>query len=412
MDRFSAGTPLPIAKKSFMGPSNPAGRSWRGAGLSIKDFGHLKRGAASRDRSIETTTNGTEQRPTAFYGHDGDAKLLYAWKPGRTITLAWQRSRQFEVPRYDKYESGRAVRWIFDPQERDLAYGTFVHVIKEGWIDRFRGTLSWQRQAEAREIQSDSLTLITREKDATITRGASLQGEKLLSGHELTFGGDAYFDRVDSDRFFIEPVTGSRTDDIRGRFPDDARYENLGIFLRDEYRLLERWTASAGTRAGRFEAEFRVPEGEGGNGGEESIGDVEQSFHALSSSASLTFEAGDHLMLSAGLSQGFRAPNLSDLAKLGESKGTTFEVPNHGLRPEKLISYDLGARYAGRKIEGNAAIYYAAIRDLIATGDTTWNGSPTIEINGDLKQIRTKKNLGDGFLRGIEVELRYLLARS
>ncbi|NNE10079.1 MAG: TonB-dependent receptor, partial [Gemmatimonadetes bacterium] len=127
--------------------------NWNGTiGLSGRRFGDLKRGANSREPSLENATNGTEQSPTGFDAWDADVKLRWIAAPRDHVTFAYQRGEQIEVPRYDKYENEGFDRWVFDPQVRELAYARYLRGRWNG-DPQIQLTLSRTLQEEGRETR-------------------------------------------------------------------------------------------------------------------------------------------------------------------------------------------------------------------------------------------------------------------
>ena len=72
----------------------------------------------------------------------------------------------------------------------------------------------------------------------------------------------------------------------------------------------------------------------------------------------------------AGVSQGFRAPNLSDLTRLDAARSTEIETPVDDLDPERFVSAEAGARFQGDRLTAELAAYYTWIEDLIVRAPT------------------------------------------
>ncbi len=388
--------------------------SWNGTiGLSGRRFGDLKRGANSTEPSIENATNGTEQSPSGFDAWDVDAKLRWIATPRDHLTFAYQRGEQIEVPRYDKYENEGFDRWVFDPQVRELAYARYLHGRWNG-DPLFQLTLSRNLQEEGRETRPDPGDDLTVEHDRVTTWGANAEGYWIPNrAHRVVFGGDLYADDVESARERRAPG-GAVTRDAQGRFPDGATYQSGGIFLLEQFRpssgRFARAELDAGLRYSWFDATFTpsdpdlVPEGSE---------NVSQTFDALTGSLGGVYRLGDpagRFRVHGNVSQAFRAPNLSDITKLGESKGTTYEVPNYGLDAEKVVSYELGlsgrARPGKWMTDWQLAGFYSQIIDLLASADTALAGERFLIEGSDTLKIKTKKNVGKAFIRGAELSLQ------
>jgi hemoglobin/transferrin/lactoferrin receptor protein len=105
-----------------------------------------------------------------------------------------------------------------------------------------------------------------------------------------------------------------------------------------------------------------------------------------------------------GLSQGFRAPNLSDLTRLDAARSGEIETPVDDLDPERFVSAELGARYDDGRRSAEIAGYYTWIEDLIVR-------APTGETVDELQEV-TKKNAGEGYVAGVELTLGWQVAED
>ena len=222
----------------------------------------------------------------------------------------------------------------------------------------------------------------------------------------MTSGVEAYFDQVDS---WAETVSGDVvTRLVRGRYPDGAGYSSYGAFVQDAVHLSETFRMVGGLRYSRFAADFRLPLDEAGT----TWNDREQTFGALCGSLGLMAHVAPGLTVNANLGQAFRAPNLSDIGKLGESKGNVWEAPNTDLEPERLVSVDLGLRMDLPGFYASASIYYAEVSDLVASADATYLGSPEYLFGGNVYKVKSKQNIGEATLKGMEAEMDWTLGRG
>jgi hemoglobin/transferrin/lactoferrin receptor protein len=94
--------------------------------------------------------------------------------------------------------------------------------------------------------------------------------------------------------------------------------------------------------------------------------------------------------LFGSVSQGFRAPNLSDLTSFDTTSAD--EIPSPGLDPECFIAFEAGVRTRIGPVQGQAVLWHTDIDDMIVQSPT---GSGIV--------VR-KDNVGDGFIHGIEAE--------
>jgi hemoglobin/transferrin/lactoferrin receptor protein len=99
--------------------------------------------------------------------------------------------------------------------------------------------------------------------------------------------------------------------------------------------------------------------------------------------------------LFGGLSQGFRAPNLSDLTRLDDTSGV--ETPSPDLDEETFLQAELGLKAREACWSGQIAFWHTWIDDLIVP-------SPTGRLIGSTPEVR-KDNVGDGWVQGVDAEV-------
>jgi hemoglobin/transferrin/lactoferrin receptor protein len=367
-------------------------------GLSYRHFGDLRRGSQSAHRQLEKATDGLWQRPTGFANYAADIKLGRRFGDDMQVIAAWQYSRQAEVPRYDKYENENYLQWLYAPRERQLGYIKLIRLTNSGWLQRWDINLAWQRQTEGRKTQTNADAERTEELDRVDTYAITANADTRLGNHELSYGFDFYYDHVHSQRRRLSQETGA--EQLPGRFPDNADYISGGAYLRDKWQLSRQLFLHLAGRYAFQQTDFAVAIvnfAENGN--------YSQRFSALTGSASLYWQTTEAIFFQAALRQGFRAPNLSDLARLGESKGETYEIPNPDLGPERALSAEIGGGFNANGLEISLTLYQTWLSDFIDSAPDSLNGSATIEIDDRIYLLRSKQNLGSAVIYGFEGRL-------
>jgi hemoglobin/transferrin/lactoferrin receptor protein len=126
--------------------------------------------------------------------------------------------------------------------------------------------------------------------------------------------------------------------------------------------------------------------------------DLQDDWGALALSARFLHRlTADALHLFGGVSQGFRAPNLSDLTRLDQARSGEFEVPSPGLDPEYTTNYELGLKSLSERAVSQVSFFYTDVRDLILR-------RPITDDPATPGQDVAKENVGDGYVYGIEAE--------
>ncbi len=365
------------------------------AGITYKDFGNLKAGS------------GSGNLPNTNYDEfDYDLRLDMPLEAGVEITAVVQSVHQRDVPRTERTVdsvpfhgtvAGSELMRELD-QDRDLAY---VRASFEGdgsVYDRGSVTVSWQQQEEKQDRRRTGGRFDTRGFTVD-TWGVQTQFETETSIGTLTWGAEAYRDRVSSYRRDFED--GVLTlDAIQGNIGDDADYDTVGVFVQDEISHGDFETV-LGARWNYASADADSVDNPNVAGSDPStpgnIISVDGDWDELVGSVRTTWFLDESSNVYAGISQGFRAPNLSDLTSDLEDSG--IESPAPDLDPEHFVAVELGARARHDDWNGEVAVWNTWVDDMIIR-------SPTGEVIDDTPVFR-KDNSGDGRIYGIEARGEY-----
>ena len=360
-------------------------------GGSIKDFGDLEGG---EEVGL--------QRKTGYSEWDIDAKIDYYLTPHARLVYGHQTVRLDDAWRTHSTIYG--VAWsgtvrgtdrdrLFD-QARDLDYLQYHAEKLEGFADELHVSLSHQYQGEAEQRTRSNGTREQQNVDVD-TLGFWLTLESPSRVGRWVYGLDYYRDWVDSSYQGYNASGNLTTVRVQGPVADDATYDLLGAFVEDHLPLVEdrleltlggRFTYAAAD-AGRVQDPY--------TGATLSMSD---SWNNAVGSARISYQPGEpkHWTLYGGVSQGFRAPNLSDLSRFDIARSGEQEVPAFGLEPESFLSPELGVKVEYERFAAEATYYYTFINDLIVrvpTGTTTSKGDPIVN----------KQNSGEGNVHGVEL---------
>ncbi len=379
-------------------------------GFSYKDYDDLRRGRNSDYKRIEKSTDGIIQSPNGFSAYDFDVKLIYKLSDKSDLVAAYQFSNQENVPRYDKYENDYYYLWKYQPQQRQLAYLKYQQYYFLNYINSFCTTISYNKQVEGRHTQRRENSDLQKEKDEAHTFGLTFEANSLFRNHNFIYGAEIYADNIQSEQYNYDADSGVRTKSPISRYPDGAEYNSYGFYIQDEYNLSKNLMTTFGGRYSYFNTRFQLV------GTDSSFlnnnNSYEQSFKSFTFSLGTLYRITNYLHLNFNLGQAFRAPNLSDISKFGESKGEIFEVPNPDLEPEKMSSIDLGVKINHSYFKMSGSVYYSKISDLLGSADAIYNGSSTIEFDSTILKIKSKQNIGEAHLYGMEGSFRYMFFKT
>ncbi|MFQ5628157.1 MAG: TonB-dependent receptor domain-containing protein [bacterium] len=384
---------------------------------SFHSYGDVRRGASGGETLMERLRNDSredrvlpeKQAPNAFDAYNLMAKALY--KTGESsLTALFQLNRQPSVPRYDVFERQEFSKWHYEPQERDFACLSYKISRPTKLFNFATATLSFQRQFERRIKQRLGRTTESREAYETVTLGAELQLNRIFGEHFfVAYGFEFYTDDVSTESSEQDLVSGSISP-ITTLYPDGSTYNSFGAFFQGEIVLSRRWILDGGLRFSAFK--LKAPFVPGATGSLD-LGTVEQSPNAFTGSIGTRFELADNLNLVANFAQGFRAPNLDDVSKLGLGKGGRFyDVPNADLGPEEVLSIDGGFKFGFERFKAHAIAYYSDFTDLLVRRPAVFNGQQFIVDEGDTVSVFRKENTGKAYIAGFELGAKVWLVEN
>lgn len=359
------------------------------AGVSLKDFG-----------DIESGGDAGKLPKTGYDEWAGDVGVALRLNDHWRLDAVHQQLEQDDVWRthstsfaksYSGSKVGSDLARVLD-QERRLTYARLSGSNLPGALRDASATASWHEQGETEFRQRKDTTQQFQGTDVD-TLGLQSQASLDAAGTVLTLGVDYYHDEVDSFSRRQKEAGGAFKNGIQGPVADDSSADSLGLFLQDEFALTGSLRAVAGARytwtrveAGRFE-----------NPATKKADSFTDEWDNVSLMGRLIGDLTPGATAFAGVAQGFRAPNLSDLTRFDVARSGEVEIPTTGLDPEDFLTYEAGVRGHGGALRGEAAYFYTDIHDLIQR-------TPTGASNADGALV-SKTNSGEGYVQGVELAL-------
>jgi outer membrane receptor protein involved in Fe transport len=305
-------------------------------GATLRRFGDLSGG---RDTG--------EQRFSSYVQGDASGALTWQTESAGRLELRYAAVRQLDAAQSDR--SVATDRSVYARQFRDLATLEYRYE-RGGWLSRVDARLSFHSQRQRRErIQLDP-DRITREQDQVSAIGASASALANVPHSALHFGADVYHDLVDSRAWGDQASDDTQNRRPRGRYVDGSSYTELGVWAQDEVRVGRRLALELGARMGAWIASIPPDPADEGRA-------LDRTEVAFIGSAYGRYLLGSGLNLIAGVSQGFRAPNLDDLSARG-CGDQGYDLPNTELDPERSLTAEIGFKLAMWGI-ARARLFYA-----------------------------------------------------
>jgi len=367
-------------------------------GISLKSFGDLEAGGATG-----------RQPKTGYDEQDADLAIKYDIDDNRRLVAAFQRVNLDDAWRVHKTVFGKSWRGTTVgselqrslDQERTLAYLQYQARDLASWVSDMTFSVSYQQQNEER-LRVRTRGRVDRQGTDVGTLGLWGQINVPSRAGLWTAGTEYYRDEVDSFRRNFDADGNLTSIAIQGPVADDASYTTAAAYLQNALSLGDRATLYTGIRYTRSEADAQtVEDPQSGN-----VISVVDDWSKLTASIrySHAIDAGGKTRLFGGVSQGFRAPNLSDLTRFDSARSNEIETPVFGLGHENFVNYELGVKFIQERFDGQLSLYYTSIDDLIIR-------TPTGRVIDGENEI-SKQNSGSGFVKGVELQGRYHLSDS
>lgn len=368
-------------------------------GGTIKEFGDVRGG-----RTVG------KQDQTGYAERDWDAKLEYRLNEHSHLIYGHQTVDLDDAMRthstiYGLRWNGTTAGTDFDrelDQNRDLNYLQYHAENLDGFIDAIHASISHHLQIDTeRRLRSD-LRREYQGYDAN-TLGLSLQLESPSPIGRWIYGGEYYHDWVDSYYRRYSAAGALQLQRIQGPVADDATYDTLAFFAENHLPLFDgKLELITGGRYSYASVDARNVQ-DPATGLPISIADT---WDTVIGSERLLYHVDEarHWNLFGGVSQGFRAPNLSDLTRFDIARTGEQEIPAFGLQPEHFISFEAGVKTSYERFSAEAVYFYTMIDDLIVR-------VPTGGVIGG-NAVVTKVNSGSGYVHGVELNASVKLAEE
>ena len=326
------------------------------------------------------------QDPTAYTMMGGDGSVLWDPAPGHRTTLDFQMLRQPETPRFDELVPGFGQTepssdvWNYEPLER--IFGHLQHRMEDvlpGAIDTLSFDAAIQQVRDDRRTRAHQGSIENRERNRSRLLGFAGHGVSRPRGWlALTWGAEAYFDEVSSEREATDLTDGSSRS-VASRFPDGSRMNSVGAYGNAQIRLGRRFEVNAGIRYSHVDTKIAATDATSRSAIH--VDDVTGAVGAL-------WDLGSGVRLATNVSRGFRAPNVFDLGTLGARPGNRFNIPSEDLDAEVIYTYDLGVEISRPRFRGELFGFGSMYRDKI---DSIFTGSVTTDGRDEVQSANVNR---------------------
>ncbi len=358
---------------------------------------------------VDTVLNNTDDRVQKFSGYaqwDITQKLLFQPSQKVSHALNLQYSNSTNVPRYDRLQDVRNgnlryAEWFYGPQLRTLA-AYELNVQQLGFFNEFRTNINYQHIEESRnQREYKRYDRFDSRNEKLDVWGFTIDARRLWNLHELTIGVDGQLNQLQSTAYRKNIFTGA-TQPLDSRYPNgDNSMNNFGVYAQHLMKFGKgKWVLNDGLRLQYANLHstiadnsfFHFP-----------FTTISQNNVAVTGNAGLVYMPGNDTRITAGLSTGFRAPNIDDLSRIFESNTASRQliVPNPNIQPEYTYNADIGMAHRFLdKVKLEVTGFYTWFHNAIALAPFQLNGQDSVNYNGMMSKVYANQNVAKAYLYG------------
>ena len=299
---------------------------------------------------------------TNYSQYSGDVKYNRLLAEDHLFTLALQHFEQEDVPRSDRFlpfvngpPANGPRPTFFDPQQRDLVYARLQGRDLGGLVDAYMITGSYQRLKEG-DIQTRVPPDANAGRVEDSMFSAQTGGFSMVFVTDLdwfgkfSYGADYYYDDIDASRTrYVNGVFNS----IRNpQYPDDAIYDRTGAFINWDVAVTEDWNMVAGVRYENIDTSGTIGVFQG------PLMPFDRNYNDWIASLGLIYHWREDTNLIFNFSEGFRAPNLDDLAADATVLQVGQDSPSLNVESEHSYNYEFGIKVDRPQWRSQAFVFW------------------------------------------------------
>ncbi|MGE4542396.1 MAG: TonB-dependent receptor plug domain-containing protein [Bacteroidales bacterium] len=386
--------------------------------FTFNRFGDLRMGSDGPDfylrKEYVKRINGTD---VVFQNEDQQLQVPSGFEMGHFMQkLAFQPNEYWNFEygliysnttnysRYDRllrYKNGlpRSAEWYYGPQKWLVNRFSITHQKERRLFDEFVLNLSAQQFEESRHDR-DFMGAVLYERFEKVNayalnfdlRKTLNERSRLLYGAELVFN-DVESSGIDRDIIALTSQKGP------ARYPQ-SDWLSAALFAIYQYELSDKSMIQAGARYNYFSMNatfdttfYKFP-----------FVNTENQDGALTGSLGFNYRPNEKWIVRAGVSTGFRAPNVDDIGKVFDSEPGAVVVPNPDLKPEYAYNaeFDLARVFADR-VKIDISAFYTLLDQAMVRRDFLFNGLDSIMYDGELSKVQAIQNAAKATVYGLQI---------
>ncbi|HBT92912.1 MAG TPA: TonB-dependent receptor [Chitinophagaceae bacterium] len=345
------------------------------------------------------------QKLSGYQQTDLLQKVLYKPNENAEHLLNIQISNSSNINRYDRLtETSKGLpvysEWYYGPQIRNLFSYKYTAIKLPGYFSDLMVTSSFQDIEESRISRKYNTTSKDFRFERVNVLGVNADLLHKQSNGEIHLGAESYtnFVRSTAERLNITTSALSR---ITTRYSDGpTKMSYNALYLQQTKQLDAHWVINDGIRFNlvQLDASFvdtslmHFP-----------FTKAIQNNIAVTGNLGIAYNGENGYRATAGLSSGFRAPNIDDLTKVFDTRTGYVVVPNKDLKPEYTYNAEINISHTGNSASWGASIFYTWFNNAIVVSKYNWNGQDNIMYQNVLSAVYAPQNQASAKLYGFNL---------
>ncbi|MCB0805515.1 MAG: TonB-dependent receptor [Bacteroidales bacterium] len=359
---------------------------------------------------VFTNNDPLVQKPTSYKQTNMMQKIRFKPNENWDFNYGFHYSTTTDYDRYDRHirlRNGlpRSGEWYYGPQIWMMNNLNITHHAETGIYDEATLRVAWQHFEESR-IDRDFNDFIRHKRFEEVEAySANLDLiKKVGNGSTLLYGLEAVINDVTSSGIEEDINTGISFNGP-SRYPQST-WASYAAYITVQQKLNEKIMLHAGARYNRFivDSEFDTTY--------YPISETNSKLNngALSGNLGVIINPTERWTISAGVSTGFRSPNVDDIGKVFDSEEGSVTVPNTDLEAEYAYNAEIdAAKVFGDFLKIDITGYYTILENAMVRRDYSINGMDSIMYDGELKKVQAIQNAASanvwGIQAGVEIKL-------
>lgn len=396
--------------------------------ITYSDFGDLRMGAnanpayahydwcreyVDRVNDSDMVIANSDPLVQKFSGYtqiDFAQKFLVQTNANAVHLFNFQYSTSGDVPRYDRLQqrqngSLRFAEWYYGPQNRMLASYTFTKYADSTFYDRAGVIIAFQKIDQDRISRRRNDMVRNRQEEDVMVFSFNADLTKQAREHEIRYGIEITHNIVASAATDTDIATGTITDAIPRYADGGSTMSTVALYFSHsiELGLKKQFVLTDGIR---FTMTSLHSEWSDTTFYPFPFNETTQTNFAPSGNLGMIFRPGANFAAHMMFSTGFRSPNVDDMSKVFESVPGQLIVPNPDLKPEMVLSSELGMDIMlAKNVQWSIVGYYSKMLNAIVVSDFELEGQDSVLYDGMMSQVVAPQNVNKAFITGFTTGL-------